>query len=90
MTARMRTITEAIKAIREADPHTAFTETALRNMIRRGEIPSVKAGCKNLVNLDVLFEYLANPTSQAAKTVSAGPGIRPVKEKIFCQEERKR
>ena len=83
MTARMRTITEAIKAIREADPQTAFTETALRNMIRRGELPSVKAGCKNLVNLDVLFEYLNNPASQSVKTISAGTGIRPVKEKTF-------
>ncbi|MCL2776179.1 MAG: DNA-binding protein [Oscillospiraceae bacterium] len=83
MTARMRTITEAIKAIREADPQTAFTETALRNMIRRGEIPSVKAGCKNLVNLDVLFEYLNNPTSQSVKIVSTSTGIRPIKEKIF-------
>jgi len=69
MMARMRTIREAVKAIREADPQTAFTETALRRMIKKGEIPSAKSGCKYLVNLDVLFDYLNNPTIQTATII---------------------
>jgi len=83
MMARMRTISEAIKAIRESDPQTAFTETALRRMIKKGEIPSVKSGCKNLVNLDVLFDYLNNPAIQAAKIIPANTGIYKINEKIF-------
>lgn len=83
MMARMRTITEAINAVREADPQTAFTQTALRRMIKSGEIPSIKAGSKNLVNLDVLFDYLNNPTIQNTTVIQTNTGIRPVSEKIF-------
>ena len=83
MTARMRTISEAIKAIKEYDPQTAFTQTALRRMIKTGEIPSVRVGHKNLVNLDVLFEYLNKPTNQAADIMSASAVIRKVEEKSF-------
>ena len=83
MMARMRTISETMKEIRAADPKTAFTETALRNMIKNGEIPCVKAGCKNLVNLDTLLDYLNNPQEQKINIPSANTGIRPVKEKIF-------
>jgi fatty acid-binding protein DegV len=83
MTARMRTITEAIKAIREADPQTAFTETALRRMIKRGEIPSVKSGCKNLVNLDVLFDYLNNSAVPISAVNPANTKNFKIREKIF-------
>ena len=79
----MRTITESIAAIREADPQTAFTETALRRMVKKGEIPSVKSGCKYLVNLDVLIDYLNNPTSQTAAIIPANTGIYQINEKIF-------
>jgi len=77
---RMRTITEAIAAIREADPYTAFTQTALRRMIKTGEIPSIRAGAKYLVNLDVLFDYLNNPTP--AQSAAKG-GIRAIDERIY-------
>lgn len=81
MMVRMRTIGEAIAAIREADPQTAFTQTALRRMIKAGEILSVKVGCKYLVNLDTLFNYLSNPAAQPVKILNVS-GVRPVKEKI--------
>lgn len=84
MTARMRTINEAIAAIKEADPQTAFTQSALRRMIRSGEIPSVHIGRKYLVNLDTLFDYLNNPAPiQSAKLLTVNNGIRPLKEKIY-------
>ena len=79
----MRTISEAITEIKEADPQTALTPTALRRMVKIGEIPSVRAGCKYLVNLDILFEYLSNPSNTADKSPPVTIGIRPVKEKIF-------
>ena len=81
MTARMRTITEAISAIRETDPKTSFTQTALRRMIKTGEVPSVRVGTKYLVNLDILFDYLNNPTEQSEKITAVG-GIRQIPEKI--------
>lgn len=58
MAPRMRTIGEAMKWLREADPDTAFTETALRNMVITGELPSVRVGRKYLLNLDTLIEHL--------------------------------
>jgi hypothetical protein len=52
--ARMRTIHEAIKYIKEKDPGSAITEWWLRNAIKTGKIPHVEAGCRFLVNLDML------------------------------------
>jgi hypothetical protein len=83
MTARMRTIAEAIQEVKRADPQTALTQTALRRMIKTGELPSVRAGCKYLVNLDVLFDYLSNPLQPTAKIIPANIGITPINEKIL-------
>ena len=79
---RMRTIAEAIQEVKKADPETAFTQTALRRMIKTGELPSIKAGAKYLVNLDTLFHYLANPIPQIAQMPTVG-GIRPINGKIY-------
>ena len=80
---RMRTIAEAIQEVKKADPQTAFTQTALRRMIKTGELPSFRAGSKYLVNLDILFDYLNNPPSiQPVQTIAAS-GIRPINERIY-------
>lgn len=55
---RMRTITEAANWIREQDPDTAFTKTALRRLIVSGKLPHVKVGQKYLVNLETLEAFL--------------------------------
>lgn len=55
---RMRTITEAANWIREQDPDTAFTKTALRRLIVSGELPHVKVGQKYLVNMETLEAFL--------------------------------
>lgn len=81
MTARMRTINEAIAAIRESDPQTAFTPTALRRMIKRGEIPSISVGNKYLVNLDTVISYLNNPSQTVNQRQFEVIGIRKIKER---------
>lgn len=58
---RMRTIQEAISALREQDPQTAITAHFVRQLVVTGTFPSVKAGKKYLINLDSLFEFLAHP-----------------------------
>ena len=59
MLPRMRTITETIKLIREQDPNTCLTETALRRMVIAGVLPAVvKVGTKYLVNVDSLILFL--------------------------------
>ena len=80
---RMRTIAEAIQEVKKADPQTAFTQTALRRMIKIGELPSFKAGTKYLVNLDILFDYLNNPLSMQPMQIPTASGIRPIKERIY-------
>ena len=58
---RMRTLPEAVTMLREMDPGTAVTLTALRRMVKRGELPAVEIASKRLINFDNLLESLANP-----------------------------
>ena len=55
---RMRSIEEGYREIRESDPGTALTKTALRRLVTTGEIPSVKIGTKYLFDLDMVDRYL--------------------------------
>lgn len=58
---RMRTVKEAMDTIKEADPHTALSEHAIRRLIKTGHIPVVTSGRRFLINLDTLLNYLENP-----------------------------
>ena len=58
---RMRTVKEAMDTIKEADPHTALSEHAIRRLIKTGHIPVVTSGRRFLINLDILLGYLENP-----------------------------
>lgn len=58
---RMRTVKEAMGTIKEADPHTALSEHAIRRLIKTGHIPVVTSGRRFLINLDTLLDYLENP-----------------------------
>lgn len=57
--ARMRTISQTMKYLKEKDPDTSITEWWLRSMLRSGELKSHRAGNKYLVNLDYLELYLS-------------------------------
>lgn len=76
---RMRTVPEAFRELKAADPNTAYTLRALRADVNSGKIPFVQVGnggTKRLINLDKLFEMLANP----APVPQAETGvIRPVR-----------
>lgn len=62
---RMRTIEQTVDYIRSHDPETALTPTAIRRKVISGEVPSVKAGRKYLIDLDRLEEFLfAAPRSE--------------------------
>ena len=56
---RMRTKDNAYAEIKRLDPDTDFTKRALKRMISNKEIPTVKVGNKNLINLDLLIEKLS-------------------------------
>ena len=60
---RMRTVPEAFRELKEADPNTAYTLRAFRAAVNRGEIPVVLVGNKRLVKLDQFFAMLNAPTA---------------------------
>lgn len=79
MPPRMRTLTAAFAWLKENDPETSVTKTALRKMVITGAIPSVRIGegskPKYLINLDVLSEYLHGSQPQQPEV----HGIREVR-----------
>lgn len=77
---RMRTINEAATELKTIDPHTAMTPYHIRRLCLDGVIPTVKAGKKILLNLDLLLEYMSNPTAdkfQPRQTTTVN-GIRRI------------
>ena len=82
MIPRMRTIDEAAKELRQIDPETAVTRTAIRRMVLDGTIPHFPAGVKKLINLDLLLELLANPPPVSQPPKEGGNTIRPINEKM--------
>ncbi|MBR6313406.1 MAG: DNA-binding protein [Clostridia bacterium] len=72
---RMRTIPEAFRELKAADPNTAYTLRAFRAAVNRGEIPVVCVGNKRLINLDLFFAMLNAPSCVAKEK---GVNIRPL------------
>lgn len=60
---RMRNAEGVLKELKAQDPDTVITLNFIRALIRSGEIPVVQAGCHKLVNVDLVFDYLANQGS---------------------------
>ena len=59
MVPKMRTIEQAAAIIKEIDPDSALTKTAVRRLVTTGKIESVRIGTKYLINLDSLISYLS-------------------------------
>lgn len=76
---RMRTIDGAVQYLKERDPLTAVTKTALRRLVVTGELPCIHIGQKYLISLEVLDTYLES--GNAAAQVSDCQGIRKVRER---------
>lgn len=72
---RMRTIQQAAAWVKEADPNTALTQTAIRRLVLSGEIPHITAGTKRLIALEDIEDYLAGVLSPSLSPVGV---VRPV------------
>ena len=75
------TIKDAMQKIKQDCPDTAISEHFLRQLIRDGVLPALKAGNKALINMDVLSEYLRNSEAekfQPKGSAHNGNVIRPV------------
>lgn len=57
-TPRMRTLPEAAAELKSIDENTAVTLSALRRMVKSGELPYIAIGNKRLINFDVLIQRL--------------------------------
>lgn len=75
---QMRTIDQIAQLIRDNDPETALTKTAIRRLVTTGAIRSVKVGQKYLVSLEAVDEYLAGAVRAPAPVRDLSGGIRPV------------
>lgn len=61
---RMRTLDECYRELKQLDPNTAVSKYFVRRLAVSGAIPTVKCGCKRLINLDGLIEYLQSPHTE--------------------------
>ena len=61
---RMRTLDECYRKLKQLDPNTAVSKYFVRRLALSGAIPTVKCGCKRLINLDGLIAYLNEPHRQ--------------------------
>ncbi len=59
MIPKMRTIKQAIGEIKQYDSQTAFTERALRRLIKENKIPVVYVGNRAMIDMDNLYRFLS-------------------------------
>lgn len=71
--ARMRTINQAAALLKEEDPSTAVTKTAIRRLVVTGVVPSVKVGSKYILSVEALIEFLQG--QQVPAPAPAAPGV---------------
>ena len=72
-----RTIAQLHAEMLEADPGCALTLSALRRLVRSGQIRSCKIGAKYLVTHGAVSDFLAGKPTYEPVTVAA-PGIRRI------------
>ena len=83
MLPKLRTIHNAIELIKKNDPGSDFSESALRELIKKGIIHTIQVGNRNLVNIDSLIEYLSISCyhEDDEYTVSTSTEVRNKKKK---------
>jgi hypothetical protein len=56
----MRLLKDVLTTVKEQDKDTALTSHGIRELVLQHKISSVMIGSKRLINVDSLFDYLAN------------------------------
>ncbi len=79
-TTKIRTLDECYRELKQLDPNTAVSKYFVRRLALSGEIPTVKCGCKRLINLDGLIEYLQSPHTEPlpSESIQSVNGIRQI------------
>lgn len=60
-TPRLRTINAAARELKQLDPGTAMSSSAIRKLVKGGAIPCIYSGTRAYLNFDSLLSYLHNP-----------------------------
>ena len=72
---RMRNTEGVYRELKAADPDTRISQYFIRRLIKSGAIPVVKIGRMELVNVDLVFDYLAtHGVTLPPRTVLQGVG----------------
>ena len=61
---RMRTVREAHKELKAADPNSGIGLTGLYRLVSEGMIPSTRIGKKILIDMDKLEVYLSGTANE--------------------------
>lgn len=77
---RMRLAQECFDMIHQEDPNSRVSLRYIRQLSKSGNIPTVRAGNRILINYDALLEYLSNPVSLSPANEYGT--IRPVSENV--------
>lgn len=64
---KIRTVPKAVAVLKEIDPGTAITVSAVRRAIREGKISSVQVGTRNLVNVNEIALYFGGEDDDFGK-----------------------
>lgn len=77
---KLRTINGAHAALKELDPSTAISASAIRRLVKSGQLPSIHSGNRVYINTDVLLDFLEHPERYPQPEQMPEPvqGIRPV------------
>ena len=73
----MRTAVGVLAEIKAQDPNSEVTLHYIRHSIHTNQVPVVPVGCKKLVDVDAVIEYLKGEAA-VQKESSARGRIRPV------------
>lgn len=63
---KLRTINGAHLALKELDPSTAISASAIRRLVKSGRLPAIRSGNRTYINLDILTDLLEHPENYPA------------------------
>lgn len=69
---KMRLIHEVYDELHQADPNSAITMYALRQLVKTGKIPSMNIGRKYLINYYDVIKYFETPAPVAVSEETNG------------------
>ena len=63
---KLRIINGAYLALKELDPSTAISASAIRGQVKSGRLPAIRSGNRTYINMDILADLLEHPENYPA------------------------